>query len=127
MTGPDHLASLLAVARDELRSKLMPGLDAGGRYQAAMIANAMGIAARAFSAGAEAETRRAQALAALYPDAADADPARLERRLARELRQGRLEVEREERVRAVLLARTLSRLEIVNPDYAATFTRPQAP
>lgn len=127
MIGPDRLASLLTVARDELRTELMPGLDAGGRYRAAMIANAMAIASRALSAGAETKARQGQALTTLYPDSPDTEPARLERRLARELRQGRLDVGREERVRAVLLARTLSRLEIVNPDYAATFARPQAP
>jgi hypothetical protein len=127
MSTNDRLASLLAVARDTLRSELQPGLDAGQRYTAAMIARAMAIAARALAGGAESEARQRQALAALYPEADGATLVQLERRLARELRQGRLDIGREERVRAVLLARTLARLEMANPDYPASFAASQAP
>lgn len=126
MTQDDRLASLLSAARDVLRAELQPSLDAGQRYRAAMIASALAIASRALAGGADLAARQRQTLAALYPDASVADLARLERRLARELRQGRLDVEREERVRAVLLARTLARLEITNPDYPSTFGSTQA-
>ena len=126
MTGEDQLASMLAIARDMLRGELQPALDAGLRYRAAMVASAMAIATRALTAGADSEARQLRTIAALYPDSAGADLRRLERRLARELRQVRLDVEREERVRAVLLARTLARLEIANPDYPSTFTQAQA-
>ena len=92
-----------------------------------MVANALAIVARRLSLGQGVEARQIQALAALYPDAAGSGLPGLERRLARELRRGRLVVEREERVRAVLLARTLARLEIANPDYPATMAADQAP
>ena len=147
MTDDDRLAGLLSVAREALRAELQPALDSALRYRAAMVANALAIVARRLSLGQGVEARQVQALAALYPDAAGpslrgpdaagpslrgpdaAGPSLrgLERRLARELRRGRLDVEREERVRAVLLARTLARLEIANPDYPATMAADQAP
>jgi hypothetical protein len=52
-------ADLLAIARETLLSELRPLLDEHGRYTAAMIANAMAIAAR------EAAVGEAPALAAL--------------------------------------------------------------
>ena len=127
MTDDDRLAGLLSVARETLRTELQPALDPALRYRAAMVANALAIVARRLSLGQGVEARQIQALAALYPDAAGSGLRGLERRLARELRRGRLDVEREERVRAVLLARTLARLEIANPDYPATMAVDQAP
>ena len=137
MTDDDRLAGLLSVAREALRAELQPALDSALRYRAAMVANALAIVARRLSLGQSVEARQIQALAALYPDTAGsglrgpdaAGPSLrgLERRLARELRRGQLDVEREERVRAVLLARTLAQLEIANPDYPATMAADQAP
>jgi hypothetical protein len=126
MSARDRLASLLEIARDVLRAEVQPSLDAGQRYTAAMIGSAMAIAGRALAGGADSEARQHAGLAALYPDSANASLAQLERRLARELRHGRLDVEREEHVRAVLLARTLARLEITNPDYPSGFLRTPA-
>jgi len=121
MSGEQRLADLLDAARLTLRTELQPALDAEGRYMAAMVGNAMAIAARDLAGGAENRQRQQAALAALYPELGQAALPQLERRLARELRQGGLAVDREEQVRAVLLARTLARLEIANPDYPATF------
>ncbi len=125
MSGEQDVAGLLDVARLVLRTELQPGLDAEKRYVAAMVGNAMAIAARDLAGGAENRRRRQVALAALYPGQGQAALAQLERRLAHELRQGGLGIEREEQVRAVLLARTLARLEIANPDYPTSFG-PQA-
>ena len=55
-------ADLLAIARDTLLGELRPLLDEHGRYTAAMIANAMAIAAREAAAG---ETPALAALARL--------------------------------------------------------------
>ncbi|HMR32155.1 MAG TPA: DUF6285 domain-containing protein [Geminicoccaceae bacterium] len=127
MSDDERLASLLSIARESLRGELQPTLEPALRYRAAMVGNALAIAARRLSLGDDCEARQLQALAALYPEAAGSGLRNLERRLARELRRGRLDVEREERVRAVLLARTLARLEISNPDYPSTMTTVQAP
>jgi hypothetical protein len=121
MSGEQRLADLLDVARLTLRTELQPSLDAEQRYVAAMVGNAMAIATRALASGAENRQRQQTVLAALYPELVQAALPQLERRLARELRQGGLTVDREEQVRAVLLARTLARLEIANPDYPSTF------
>lgn len=127
MSDDDRLAAMLSIAREALRSELQPALDSALRYRAAMVGNALAIAARRLSLGEDCEAKQIQALAALYPDAGGSGLRSLERRLARELRRGRLDLEREERVRAVLLARTLARLEIANPDYPSTIAAAQAP
>lgn len=121
MSEGQRLAGLLAVARDALRRELLPGLTAEQRYQAAMIANAMAIAARALAAGDELEARQRDALAAFLGAPATAPLDRLRRRLARELREGLVPAEREAALRAVLHAYVLARLEISAPDYALTY------
>jgi hypothetical protein len=122
MTIADDLGSLLDVAREVLRTDLQPALPAPLRYPAAMAANAMAIAARAFAFGAEGEARQRATLAALYDLPPDTPLDQLERRLARELRLTRPDPGREERIRAALLARVLARLEISNPGYPATYS-----
>ena len=118
---PEHLASLLDAARHSLRRDILPALDGDRRYVAAMVANALAVGSRALSLGSELEARQRTMLAALY-DAPEAISLRqLERRLAFELRTARLTPDREEQVRAALLGRVLARLELSNPDYAATF------
>ena len=51
MSWLDATADLLAVARTTLREQVMPALDGGGRYEAAMVANAMAIAIRELELG----------------------------------------------------------------------------
>jgi hypothetical protein len=114
-------ASMLEVARDTLRRELTPGLAPELRYRAAMIANAMAIAGRALAVGAESEARQRAALAAFLGAPATTTVEELRRRLARELRQGRVAAEREAALREVLRRCTLARLEISAPDYPATF------
>jgi hypothetical protein len=111
------MAGLLAVARLVLRQDLLPRLVGEDRFTAAMIANAMAIAARDAEFGADIRERERQALVAFYaaPTVTPLEP--LLRRLARDLRKGRLAAADEPRLRALLEARARGRLEISNPDY----------
>lgn len=117
------LDGLLRAALDTLRAELQPALPAEQRYPAALVANALGIAARVMAEGDTIRSGERAAIAALYPALADATLPQLERRLARELRQGDASDEREERIRAVLVARALARLALTNPDYPKSFRR----
>lgn len=125
MTNLPPGMDLLAIAREALLAELRPQLGAEGRYVAAMIANAMAIAAREAAAG------DAPALAALgrldrlhgnppreLHGAALADAiAAHERRLAADIRAGGYDTH-DERRRAVLAHLRESvdaRLRISNP------------
>ncbi|MFO1067502.1 MAG: DUF6285 domain-containing protein [Geminicoccaceae bacterium] len=119
MSQLDAMDSLLGIARETLRRDIQPTLPPDQRYLAAMIAHAMAIAARAAAIGADSRERQRLALATLHPG--EAALAALERRLAGELRRTKPSPEREEQIRAVLLARTLARLEVSNPDYPDSF------
>jgi hypothetical protein len=90
-------AELLAVARQVLRDRLLPRLPAECRYDALMVANAIGIAAREAEAGDAPLRAELAGIAALYgepvaratnrealTDAVDAG----NRRLARDIRAG---------------------------------------
>ena len=124
MNLPDS-ADLLAIARETLLAELRPLLGEHGRYTAAMIANAMAIAAR------EARAGEAPALAALERlDALHGVPARTlhgaalreavakhERRLAADIRAGRYDTE-DDRSRALLdhlRESVAAKLRISNP------------
>lgn len=122
MSRLDAMDDLLGIAREMLRREIQPTLPPEQRYVAAMVAHAMAIAARDAAIGPDSRERQRLALAALFPG--EASLASLERRLAGELRRTKPPPEREEQVRAVLLARTLARLEVSNPDYPATFAGP---
>lgn len=124
MKNRPDAADLLAVARETLLKELRPRLDEGDRYTAAMIANAMAIAARELQAG-EAEMLAAlERLDALYgarPQRARETPAAAldarERELARDIRSGAFDADGERR-RAVLEHLRLSvraRLAVSNP------------
>jgi hypothetical protein len=120
MTRED-LAGLLDTARDSLRNEVQPAVPPELRYPAAMVANAMAIAARGLAIGGEIEARQRTTLAALYGESRALSLGQLERRLARELRAGGFDQEREERIRAALIACVLARLELSNPEYASTY------
>lgn len=121
MIAAAQLASLLAAAEATLREDIQPHLAAAQRYPAAMVANALRIAARSLAQGADVADAERAALATLYPDDPSADLGELQRRLAAELRVDGVTPEREQRIRAVLRARTLARLALTNPDYPKTY------
>jgi hypothetical protein len=98
MNLPDP-PDLLAIARETLLRDIRPQLNDEGRHAAAMIANAMAIAARALEAADESPDRRH------------------ERQLAADIRAGRYDL-RDERQRAMLeelRASVIARLRISNP------------
>jgi hypothetical protein len=119
MNRRDATAELLQAARREVRETLLPELRGEARFTAAMIANAMGIAARDLLSGAQIRADERRALQALYgaPPTAGLEP--LTRRLARDLRKGIVPGGDERRLRAFLRARTRGRLAISNPDLLA--------
>jgi tRNA C32,U32 (ribose-2'-O)-methylase TrmJ len=90
-------ASLLASAREALLADVLPSLDASPRYTALMIANAMAIAAREFTLGAEAQRHEVELLRPLAaetippsePDEADVHDLR--RIVAAAIRAGRFD------------------------------------
>jgi len=85
-TAPD----LLETAQAVLRARLLPALPRDLKYDALMVLNAIGIAARQTAAG-EAPVQEARArLAALY-DAPDTSLEVLEARLAADIRAGRFD------------------------------------
>lgn len=115
MSLPADLADLLLTARAILRERLAPAVPAELRFEAAMVANAMAIAARAaqgLPGAAEAEGLRR-----LYPEAADAGPEALRRRLVAEIRAGRLDASGRHLAAHVLWPRVRERLALSNPDY----------
>jgi hypothetical protein len=121
MIAPEKLASLLDLAQATLRDEIQPHLGPQQRYAAAMVASALRMSARALAIGPASASAARQALSALYPGEPSLDLIDLERRLAAELRAGRLTAARERAVRHALLARTVARLAITNPDYIKTY------
>lgn len=92
-------ADLLAIARETLLSELRPLLPASASYTVAMIANAMAVAAREAEAGEKPLLDALARLKRLYDepardvhgDALHAAIAEQERRLARDIRNGRFD------------------------------------
>jgi predicted methyltransferase MtxX (methanogen marker protein 4) len=113
----ERAASLLTVAREALRRELAPELAGEQRYLAAMIANAMAIAARALEQGGGAEAAELEALERLYPDARSVGLDETRRCLVEELRTGKLDGVADRLVRGVLKARVQARLALSNPTY----------
>jgi hypothetical protein len=109
------LASLLEVARERLREELAPCLDGEGRFTAAMVGNAMAIAARALRLGTVPAEAELEALRRLYPEEQRPDLDELRRRLVDDLEAGRLDGPVDRSVRAVLRARIDARLQVSNP------------
>lgn len=96
-------ASLLNVAREVVRKKLVPSLPAGLRYEGLMVANALAIATRQFAAATVSERAELDQVADLIGESAvalsrDADAAgersaliEVNRRLCGEIRAGRFD------------------------------------
>ena len=108
-------ADLLGVARVALRERLMPRLDGEGRYEAALIANALAIATREVELGAAVRAEERDQLARFYGTSDDLDALR--RRLCRDLRAGAIADGRAVELRALLERLVRARLAISNPDY----------
>lgn len=114
---------LLAMARETLMDEVLPALDGDRRYAALMIANAMAIALRELAPTDADLADEVASLRGLYegPQAAPADEptaqtlARLEARLARDLRDGVLDGGPQYAVRRWLRARIEARLAVSNP------------
>ena len=117
MSWLDATAGLLAVARATLRELVMPALDGGGRYEAAMVANAMAIAIRELELGPGARAEEQALLARFYQTPTGTLPE-LRRRLCQELRAGAVLENRPDELRILLRKVVHARLAISNPDYA---------
>lgn len=118
---PDAL-ELLAIARETLIDEVLPALDGERRYHGLMIANAMAIAMRELAAAGVDTPGELTDLRGLYehddppPGESTEDAlARLEARLASDLRQGVLDGGAQYAVRRWLRRRIESRLEVSNP------------
>lgn len=103
---------LLAEARRTLLEGLLPSLDEAGRYQARMIANALGIVARQAEAGDAAWAELEAALRGLT-GRPEADLEALLPAVARALREGRWDGD--ERLHAALHAFIRARVAVANP------------
>ncbi len=117
--GPE----LLEVARQVLRERLLPRLPVECRYDALMVANAMGIAAREAEAGTAPLRAELQRLAGLYdeppPEAVTPQEFLLalkaaNQRLARGIRAGAF-ADREAAVRQHLRRTLADQLVVSNP------------
>jgi len=123
-TGP-NAAELLRVARKLLRQDLLDEVPAERRYEALMVANAMAIAAREAEAGDADMREELRMLEELYGEKIVAEsgshPAdkvvALNRRLAKNIRNGELDGACAQGVRALLRAQVIARLRISNPKF----------
>jgi hypothetical protein len=121
---PDAL-ELLAIARDTLLQEVLPALDGERRYHGLMIANAMAIAMRELAAGVDMQ-HQLEDLRGLYEhdeppqgESTEQALARLEARLASDLRRGVLDGGAQYAVRRWLRRRIESCLELSNPKLLA--------
>lgn len=125
MNNAPEGAELLRVAQKVLRERLMPGSDDDQRYQGLMVANAMAIAARELEAGESDLRDELRMLTELYGDTVVGESgnsvkekvARLNRRLARDIRSGMMDGACAQGVRALLKAQVKARLRVSNPKY----------
>jgi len=112
MTPSEDIKGLLLEARRLLRAELMPALDGHHRFEAAMIAGALAIGARAIEQAPTTRAAEHARLAAFYNDP-EASREALLARLCHDIRSGRLDPPaRAAEVRSLLEARTRDRLAI---------------
>ena len=112
MTDRPEPEALLAEARHSLLESLVPALPEAKRYEALMIANALGIVGRELAAGEQPENEARAELSALMGDAG-ASTQDLRARLAAGLRAGRHDAA--EAVHRALLDDAVRRVRISNP------------
>ncbi len=118
MSYLDATADLLKVTAVALRADVLPHVEADGRYPAAMVANALAIAARELELGPQARAEE-RALIAAFCGAPEASLPDLRRRLCRELRAGDLDPSRAAKLQDLLRRVVRARLVISNPGYGA--------
>jgi hypothetical protein len=114
---------LLAIARETFAREILPALGPERRLAALMVANALSIVERELAAGDAPARAQLEALASFYgetlaaPDAAALarESARLCRRLAQDLRHGRLQGPRRAEAHRILLAEARTRVAESNP------------
>jgi hypothetical protein len=119
-------AELLRVAQKVLREHLLPGIAKQQRYEALMVANAMAIAARELEAGDTGLREELRMLTVLYGDTIVSQSgtsmkekvARLNKRLAKDIRAGVMDGACAQGVRALLKAQVTGRLRVSNPKYS---------
>jgi hypothetical protein len=116
MSDPGATADLLKVAQATLRETVLPQVGADARYEAAMVANALAIAARELELGPRAREAERQLLGR-FQGTPDAPLAELRARCRAELRAGTLESAREPELRRLLHEVVHARLAISNPAY----------
>lgn len=118
MRNDPTAAELLDLAREKLTQELIPALPREQRYNALLVAAAIGVALRESEAGEEPYAAFAEELAALYGDWKSDTPS-LFRHLAQEIRDGALDEDGDYRDDALSLLRalTLHKLGESNPGY----------
>ncbi len=120
MTDPlQDAAAMAELARKTLLEAVLPHIPQEQRYQALMVANAIGIAARALEGGNAAQAAEAADYRRLL-GADGEDVAALRRRLAEAIRSGALDDD--PALVALLRRRVAAALAIANPAYA---TKPE--
>ena len=107
---------LLAIALETLTTKLIPNLSGEDRYNALMIANALGTVRREISEGGDTELLSGRILGAAYGE----DRGRDFTNLADDIRSGRLDGREDIADLVLSLART--RCHLSNPKAAAPYT-----
>lgn len=124
---PDRLdtADLLRTAQAALKERVLPHLPEDERYTGLLLAAALEIAAREAALGPPALAARRERLSALYGEAPDpaedaaAAVARLERRLAADIRAGAFDAPgpRRDKAYEALCAAAADALAVSNPRY----------
>lgn len=109
MINPPDASDLLQQAREVLLQSIVPVLDGDQRYQALMIANALGIAARE-SSDMDDQTARCNQALRHHGNYAS------EHELARAIASRELAVT-DDQLQELLLTLTRAKLEINNPGY----------
>ena len=123
MNDQPHAAELLKVAHDVCAAELLPALPEALRYTGLMVASALAIAERELAAGDTAARAERERLRRLLPECAapaaaeelSAVLARYNRRLARDIRDGRLDGERRSALLEHLRRTTEEKLAVSNP------------
>lgn len=110
-------AALLALAIETLRNELMPALPAEKRYAAAMVANALEIAARDIAV--QEEAAELALLDAVYEDG-DGTMAQL----AADIRRGTVDEKAQKDLRQRLAAHLAAELRVRNPRHLASRSAP---
>lgn len=117
-----QLEALLVIARDTLRTGIMPAVFGDARFKTAMLANALAIVQRSIAEGGKSESAESAALAALCPDVAEEGTAR-RTKLVADIRRGAFDGRGDELVATLLAPRVRARLAVSQPDYRRIIPR----